>query len=140
MSFKKVQPGAGPAIFVVDDDEIDLETILNEDPVPIPRAARYTGELHLPTPQSPIWLNLRVSYFPPIAHWLAIEGVQPLIPENPPPDVLTNPETEGQSSSNPASTKPSSPKWEYTSPSSYSRRRRVRYPGNKNEFHGQDTS
>lgn len=44
MSFKKIQPGVGSPVYVIDDDEIDLETLLNEEPVPIPRPARYTGK------------------------------------------------------------------------------------------------
>lgn len=43
MSFRKIQPTSGPPVYVVDDEEIDFETILKEEPVPIPRAARYTG-------------------------------------------------------------------------------------------------
>lgn len=43
MSFRKIQPSSGPPVYVVDDEEIDFETILKEEPVPIPRAARYTG-------------------------------------------------------------------------------------------------
>ncbi|KAF8315128.1 TAF-domain-containing protein [Clavulina sp. PMI_390] len=66
LSFRKIQPASGPPIFVVDDEEIDFETVLRDEPIPIPRAARYT------------------------AHWLAIEGVQPLIPENPPPPESTS--------------------------------------------------
>lgn len=48
LSFRKIQPTSGQAIYVVDDEEIDFETILKEDPVPIPRAARYTGMKALP--------------------------------------------------------------------------------------------
>jgi hypothetical protein len=43
LSFRKIQPASGQAIYVVDDEEIDFETVLKEDPVPIPRAARYAG-------------------------------------------------------------------------------------------------
>ena len=45
LSFRKVHEGQ--AVYAVDDDEeIDFETVLREDPVPIPRAARYTGASH----------------------------------------------------------------------------------------------
>lgn len=50
---------AGPVYFV-EDEEIDFERVLREEKIPLPRPANWT------------------------AHWLAVEGVQPLIPENPP--------------------------------------------------------
>lgn len=52
-------PTAGPVYFV-EDEEIDFERVLREEKIPLPRPANWT------------------------AHWLAVEGVQPLIPENPP--------------------------------------------------------
>ncbi|KAJ7703078.1 TAF-domain-containing protein [Mycena rosella] len=68
-------PAAGPVYFV-EDEEIDFDRVLREEKITLPKGVSWT------------------------AHWLAIEGVQPLIPENPPaipkevaPDVkplLTN--------------------------------------------------
>ncbi|KAH8109298.1 TAF-domain-containing protein [Phellopilus nigrolimitatus] len=52
-------PQAG-AVFFVEDEEIDFERVLREEKIPLPKPANWT------------------------AHWLAVEGVQPLIPENPP--------------------------------------------------------
>lgn len=52
-------PAAGP-VFFVEDEEIDFERVLREDKITLPKAVNWT------------------------AHWLAVEGVQPLIPENPP--------------------------------------------------------
>lgn len=52
-------PAAGPVYFV-EDEEIDFDRVLREDKITLPRGVSYT------------------------AHWLAVEGVQPLIPENPP--------------------------------------------------------
>ncbi|THH07703.1 hypothetical protein EW145_g3201 [Phellinidium pouzarii] len=52
-------PAAGPVYFV-EDEEVDFERVLREEKIPLPRPAGWT------------------------AHWLAVEGVQPLIPENPP--------------------------------------------------------
>ncbi|CCL99734.1 uncharacterized protein FIBRA_01756 [Fibroporia radiculosa] len=52
-------PSAGPVYFV-EDEEIDFDRILREEKLTIPKGPRWT------------------------AHWLAVEGVQPLIPENPP--------------------------------------------------------
>ena len=50
---------AGPVYFV-EDEEIDFERVLREEKLVLPPSVRWT------------------------AHWLAVEGVQPLIPENPP--------------------------------------------------------
>jgi transcription initiation factor TFIID subunit 6 len=68
-------PTAGPVYFV-EDEEIDFDRVLREEKITLPKGVSWT------------------------AHWLAVEGVQPLIPENPPaipkevaPDVkppLTN--------------------------------------------------
>lgn len=52
-------PAAGPVYFV-EDEEIDFDRVLREEKIPLPKPANWT------------------------AHWLAVEGVQPLIPENPP--------------------------------------------------------
>ena len=52
LSFRKVQ---GQAVYAVDrdDEEIDFETVLREDPVPIPWAALYTGASHFnPRPEA----------------------------------------------------------------------------------------
>ncbi|KAF7315557.1 Transcription initiation factor TFIID complex 60 kDa subunit [Mycena indigotica] len=80
-SFKRALPfpnamAAGPVYFV-EDEEIDFERVLREERITLPKGVSWT------------------------AHWLAVEGVQPLIPENPPaipkeiapdvkPTVLTN--------------------------------------------------
>ncbi|KAI0311773.1 TAF-domain-containing protein [Amylostereum chailletii] len=52
-------PSAGPVYFL-EDEEIDFDRVLKEEKLALPSGVRWT------------------------AHWLAIEGVQPLIPENPP--------------------------------------------------------
>ncbi|SAL95088.1 hypothetical protein [Absidia glauca] len=71
-------------IYFTDDEEVDFDTILNK---PLPK------------------IPLDVSF---TAHWLAIEGVQPAIPQNPTPsdaksDLLTK-KTKTQSTSNGIST------------------------------------
>ena len=48
------------AVYFVEDEEIDFERVIREEKITLPKGARWT------------------------AHWLAVEGVQPLIPENPP--------------------------------------------------------
>ncbi|KAG5643335.1 hypothetical protein DXG03_001054 [Asterophora parasitica] len=52
-------PAAGPVYFV-EDEEIDFDRVLREEKIVLPKGVSWT------------------------AHWLAVEGVQPLIPENPP--------------------------------------------------------
>jgi transcription initiation factor TFIID subunit 6 len=52
-------PSAGPVYFVEDED-IDFDRVLREEKIVLPKGVSWT------------------------AHWLAVEGVQPLIPENPP--------------------------------------------------------
>jgi len=52
-------PTAGPVYFV-EDEEIDFDRVLREEKIALPKGVTWT------------------------AHWLAVEGVQPLIPENPP--------------------------------------------------------
>ena len=52
-------PTAGPVYFI-EDEEIDFDRVLREDKITLPKGVNWT------------------------AHWLAVEGVQPLIPENPP--------------------------------------------------------
>lgn len=51
---------AAGTVYFVEDEEIDFDRVLREEKVALPRPAGWT------------------------AHWLAVEGVQPLIPENPP--------------------------------------------------------
>lgn len=57
--FKEAMLGPGQMLYYVDDEEVDFETLINE---PLPKVPRYTTCT---------------------AHWLAIEGVQPTIPQNP---------------------------------------------------------
>ncbi|KAG8958985.1 hypothetical protein FRC03_008571 [Tulasnella sp. 419] len=59
--FKRAYPSAGQPVYALQDEEVDFERIVREEEIPVPRAVSWT------------------------AHWLAIEGVQPLIPENPSP-------------------------------------------------------
>ncbi|KAG6817883.1 hypothetical protein H0H87_001715 [Tephrocybe sp. NHM501043] len=63
-TFRKALPfpqvaAAGPVYFV-EDEEIDFDRVLREEKITLPKGVSWT------------------------AHWLAVEGVQPLIPENPP--------------------------------------------------------
>ncbi|KAF9525550.1 transcription initiation factor TFIID complex 60 kDa subunit, partial [Crepidotus variabilis] len=58
LPFPQLQ-SAGP-VFFIEDEEIDFDRVLREEKVALPKGVSWT------------------------AHWLAVEGVQPLIPENPP--------------------------------------------------------
>lgn len=57
--FKEAMIGPGQTLYYVDDDQVDFETLVNQ---PLPKVPRYTTCT---------------------AHWLAVEGVQPTIPQNP---------------------------------------------------------
>ncbi|OWB64271.1 hypothetical protein B5S31_g4593 [[Candida] boidinii] len=59
--FKEALVGAGQTLYYIDDDDIDLEKLINQ---PLPKVPRFTSFT---------------------AHWLAIEGIQPTIPQNPLP-------------------------------------------------------
>lgn len=60
----------GGAVYFMEDEEIDFERVLREEKITLPKGSRWT------------------------AHWLAVEGVQPLIPENP-PAIPKEPEVDG---------------------------------------------
>ena len=58
-------------VFFVEDEEIDFDRFIREEKISVPKGVRWH------------------------AHWLAVEGVQPLIPENPP---AISRETDGEPS------------------------------------------
>ncbi|KAJ3093100.1 hypothetical protein HK102_009532 [Quaeritorhiza haematococci] len=62
----KVVAQANQRLYYVDDQEVDLDDIIYAPLPPVPLDVTYT------------------------AHWLAIEGVQPLIPQNPTPAEIKN--------------------------------------------------
>ncbi|CUM65168.1 uncharacterized protein PRCAT00002796001 [Priceomyces carsonii] len=65
--FKEALVGAGgQTLYYVDDNEIELEKLINQELPTVPRETTFT------------------------AHWLAIEGVQPMIPQNPSPAEIKN--------------------------------------------------
>lgn len=59
--FKEAMVGPGQNLYYVEDDEVDFEKLVNQPLPKVPRLSSVT------------------------AHWLAIEGVQPTIPQNPNP-------------------------------------------------------
>lgn len=62
--YKEAMVGPGQTLYYVDDDDVDFEKIINQPLPKVPRATSFT------------------------AHWLAIEGVQPTIPQNPLPSEV----------------------------------------------------
>lgn len=64
LSYKEAMVGPGQTLYYIDDDDVDFEKIINQPLPKIPRATSFT------------------------AHWLAIEGVQPAIPQNPLPSEV----------------------------------------------------
>ncbi|KAI1932844.1 histone H4-like TAF Taf6, SAGA complex subunit [Ophidiomyces ophidiicola] len=59
LRFGEATIGPGQPLFYVEDDEVDFEKLINAPLPKVPREATFT------------------------AHWLAVEGVQPTIPQNP---------------------------------------------------------
>lgn len=64
LTYKEAKVGPGQTLYYIDDDEVDFEKIINQPLPKVPRAVNFT------------------------AHWLAIEGVQPSIPQNPLPSEV----------------------------------------------------
>ncbi|KAG8898902.1 hypothetical protein FRB99_007073 [Tulasnella sp. 403] len=64
-AFKRATFGLTQPVYALQDEEIDFDKIVREEEIPVPRAVSWT------------------------AHWLAIEGVQPMVPENPSPATTT---------------------------------------------------
>lgn len=59
VSYREAIVGPGQTLYYVDDDEVDFERLINQPLPKVPRATSLT------------------------AHWVAIDGVQPAIPQNP---------------------------------------------------------
>lgn len=65
LNFKEALVGAGgQTLYYIDDHEIEFEKLINQELPKVPRQTSYT------------------------AHWLAIEGVQPMISQNPLPSEI----------------------------------------------------
>jgi len=82
LSFRRTTSAVGNLYFI-DEEEIDLTKVLNAELPPVPQETSYT------------------------AHWLAVEGVQPAIPQNPTAaELKSHPAFSGlQSSATPSSSK-----------------------------------
>ncbi|RLV95023.1 Transcription initiation factor TFIID subunit 6 [Spathaspora sp. JA1] len=65
LSFKETLVGTGgQTLYYIDDQEIEFEKLINQELPKVPRQTTFT------------------------AHWLAIEGVQPMVPQNPLPSEI----------------------------------------------------
>ncbi|KAG7665734.1 taf6 [[Candida] subhashii] len=65
LNFKETLVGAGgQSLYYIDDHEIEFEKLINQELPKVPRQTTFT------------------------AHWLAIEGVQPMVPQNPLPSEI----------------------------------------------------
>ncbi|KAG8726897.1 hypothetical protein FRC12_023004, partial [Ceratobasidium sp. 428] len=73
-SFRRAVPQhtLSQSVYFLEDEEIDFDKALKEEVITVPPPVRYT------------------------AHWLAIEGIQPLVPENPVPSSESKPAAAGQ--------------------------------------------
>ncbi|KAJ2998108.1 hypothetical protein HDV02_004785 [Globomyces sp. JEL0801] len=69
IQFKQALVGNQP-LYYLEDAEIDLEELVNRPLPPVPLEVTFTG-------------TITIVYLIPLAHWLAIEGVQPRIVQNP---------------------------------------------------------
>lgn len=80
------------SVYFLEDEEIDFDKALKEEVITVPPPVRYTGAFNISHLSGSV-LNETAS----LAHWLAIEGIQPLVPENPTPSSSeTKPATAGQ--------------------------------------------
>ena len=64
LQFKEALVSGGQTLYYIDDQEVEFEKLINQELPKVPRQAAFT------------------------AHWLAIEGVQPMVPQNPLPSEI----------------------------------------------------
>lgn len=75
LRFGEASIGPGQPLYYVEDEEVDFEKLINAPLPKVPREISFTGMYN-------ITIANIVSHIE-AAHWLAVEGVQPSIPQNP---------------------------------------------------------
>lgn len=79
--------GPGQPLFYIEDEEVDFEKLINAPLPKVPRDMMFTGKdftsFYYADKQDRVEERFTNQIYLHTAHWLAVEGVQPSIPQNP---------------------------------------------------------